>query len=392
MEESFDVIVFGATGFTGQLAAKRLATEPGLKLAIAGRNRAKLESIAKDCVHTPAIIIADSDDRESIIAMVRQGRVIANYAGPFALYGEAVVAACAEYGRAYCDITGETPFIRDMIDRYEAKAKASGACLIPMAGFDSVPADILAFIAMEEGERHSWQFNSLTHYYQVGGGFNGGTLATVLTIAEQNKSRLVANTNILIPYKKWQKGPRAVLTPTYEPLLKRWSAPFFMNFINASVVRRSLFLQSPDKPQLGNIDYTERLLLSGGRIGRLKAFAVTGTLGVVGALTTNRLGRQLLRKIGPSPGQGPSEKSRLAGFYRGTLIAREDGQARVIIKMKVKGDPGNQFTALSSAAVALLLAQGKARSTGFSTPSMALGNDLIQALEVRGVVFSTDYV
>ena len=121
--QSHDIIVFGATGFTGRLAALKLATQPGIKLAIAGRSRAKLEALADQCLHRPAIVEADASDKDSILAMVRQGRVIANFAGPFALYGESVIAACSELGRDYCDITGETPFIREMIDRYEAKAE-----------------------------------------------------------------------------------------------------------------------------------------------------------------------------------------------------------------------------------------------------------------------------
>ncbi len=389
---AYDVIVFGATGFTGRLAAIRLAAAPGIKLAIAGRNRSKLEEIAKLCSVQPGIIVADAGDAQSVKAMVNQGRVIANFAGPFALYGEAVIAACAELGRSYCDITGESPFIRDMIDRYQAKALETGACLIPMSGFDSVPSDMLVFLAMGEAERHGWQLTDLKHYVQVGGGFNGGTLESALTMGEQNKTHLLQNPNILIPDPAFARGPRVALAPTYEPLLKRWSAFFFMHFVNAAVVRRSLYLKHPENKDLGKISYSERMLFADGLSGKLQAYAVTSTLGMIGAMTGVGLGRSLLRKLGPSAGEGPSEKSRLEGFYRGTLIARDAERARLMIKMKYKGDPGNEFTCMSAAATAVLLAQGKATMTGFTTPSVAFGTHLIQALEAGGVSFSTDYL
>lgn len=388
----YDIIVFGASGFTGRLAAIRLAAEPGIKLAIAGRNLSKLEDVAKSCAVRPGIIIADAGDAPSVKGMVSQGRVIANFAGPFALYGEAVIAACVELGRSYCDITGESPFIRDMIDRYQAQALQTGACLIPMSGFDSVPSDLLVFIAMGEGERHGWRLTKLTHYCQIAGGFNGGTLESALTMAEQKKTHLLQNSNILVPDDAWARAPRVVLTPTYEPLLKRWSSLFFMHFVNAAVVRRSLFLKDPENKERGRIDYSERMLFGDGSMGRFQALAATGALGLMGAMTGNGLGRTLLRKLGPSAGEGPSEKSRLEGFYRGTLIAADDEQARVMIKVKFKGDPGNEFTCMSAAATALLLAQGQAMMTGFTTPSLALGSALIQALEARGAVFTTNYL
>jgi short subunit dehydrogenase-like uncharacterized protein len=388
---SYDVIVFGATGFTGRLAARRLGEEPHLKLAIAGRNRAKLEEIAASCKHKPAIIVSDAKDKDSVFAMVRQGRVIANFAGPFALYGENVIAACAEYGQSYCDITGESPFIRSMIDRYQVKAVESGACLIPMSGFDSVPGDLLSYLAMNEAERHGWRLSEMKHYYQVGGGFNGGTLETALNMAESKQTAMMQNDNVLIPNSSWANGAKPDLGPSYEPLIKKWSSLFFMNFVNTAVVRRSLFLRFPDKPAIGKISYQERMLVPKGPGGKAKAYAITAALAGVAAMTSNPIGRMVLRKLGPSAGEGPSEKAIREGFYRGTLIGREEGRPRVMIKMKAKGDPGNEFTVLAAATTALLLAEGKALMTGFVTPSTGLGDALVQALEAKGVSFSTEY-
>lgn len=388
---SYDVIVFGATGFTGRLAALRLGNEPNLKLAIAGRNRAKLEEIALQCKHKPHVLVADAKDKNSVFAMVKQGRVIANFAGPFALYGENVIAACADYGVSYCDITGESPFIRTMIDRYQAKAIESGACLIPMSGFDSVPADLVVFLAMNEAERHGWRLDEMKHYYQVGGGFNGGTLETALNMAENKQTQAMQNDNLLVPDTNWAHGEKPVFTPTFEPLIKKWSTLFFMNFVNTAVVRRSLFLRIPGNPAIGKISYEERMLVPKGPGGKAKAYVITAALGTVAAMTTNPIGRMLLRKLGPSAGEGPSEQAIRDGYYRGTLIAKEDGRPRVMIKMKAKGDPGNEFTVLAAATTALLLAEGKALMTGFVTPSTGLGDALVQGLEAKGVSFSSEY-
>ncbi|MBC7659113.1 MAG: saccharopine dehydrogenase NADP-binding domain-containing protein [Chitinophagaceae bacterium] len=389
-----DIVVFGATGFTGRLATLKLASDPSLHLAIAGRNRKKLEDLQKECAHKPAIIDADSKDKGSITAMVRQAKVVANFAGPFALYAEPVIAACSELGRAYCDITGETPFIRDMIDRYEHVAQATGACLIPMAGFDSVPADVMSYIALEEASRHGWDVDDLKHYYRVKGGFNGGTLLSVLTMAEQKKNKHLIDSNILIPDKKWAHNPKVEFKPTFEPFLKRWSAPFLMNSINTAVVRRSIYLRNPESRDSQNIAYTERSLLSKGRSGNLAAYGVIGALGIMDVMTGNGIGRAILRKLGPSAGQGPSEKSRKEGFYRGTLIAREKARPRLTVKMKASGDPGNEFTVLCATTIAKLLVKTEKTRTvrGFQTPTSALGDPLIAALEAGGVTITTAYV
>ncbi|RZA15406.1 MAG: hypothetical protein EOP10_26440, partial [Proteobacteria bacterium] len=228
----YDIIVFGATGFTGRLAAIALSAYPEIKLAIAGRNSKKLEEVASLCSERPGIVIADASDAKSIRSMVEQGRVIASFAGPFSLYGEAVIASCADLGRAYCDITGESPFIASMIERYAARARETGACLIPMSGFDSVPGDVLSFLALEEGQRHAWDLKELTHYYQIKGGFNGGTLHSALIMGEQDLGAVMSDANILVPDKSWAPNKKASLKPLYEPFLKRWSAPFFMDPIN----------------------------------------------------------------------------------------------------------------------------------------------------------------
>lgn len=390
MQNAFDIVVFGASGFTGRLAAKLLSDSTSLKIAIAGRSQAKLEKIAASCQRRPEIIIADSSDPASIHKMVESSKVIANFAGPFALHGEPVMKACAELGKAYCDITGETPFVREMIDKYEATANKNGATIIPMSGFDSVPAELLTHIALKESEKKNWHPDEMTHYYQLQGGFNGGTLASALNMAETQQTEKLNDRNILIPDPRWERGPRISYSPEYEPLLKRWSAPFFMHPVNSAVVRRSLYLSDPGKPEKGRISYRERMLLGDGIAGRAQAYAVTGTLAAVGAMTENSIGRSVLRKLGPNPGEGPSDKSRSKSFYRGRLVVKEKNQPRLLVKMDGKGDPGNELTVLFATETAKLLLEGREKTKGFTTVSQAFGEELIQRLKNKGVEFSSE--
>lgn len=193
MQTKFDLIIYGATGFTGQLAAQymmRRGIADHLRIAIAGRNLQKLEALQKSCEIKPAILIADSTQVTSIVQMVQQTKVILSLAGPFALYGEPVIAACAKFGVDYLDITGETPFIRSMIKRYQKQALETGARLIPFSGFDSIPADLSVYLGLAAARDRNIELDEMCFYYQIKGGFNGGTLASALNMAEHPSKQL----------------------------------------------------------------------------------------------------------------------------------------------------------------------------------------------------------
>ena len=387
----FDIVVYGATGFTGRLAAEYLSRMP-LRLAIAGRNRGKLEAIASGCAERkPAIIIADSADPASIRSLVQKTHVVANFAGPFALYAEPVIAACAELGRHYCDITGETPFIRKMITRYQAKAEASGACLIPFSGFDSVPAELTTYLALKEAAREGYTLDHLTHYYQLRGGLNGGTLASALTMAEQGESHVMMNPNLLIDDASWPKNPRSALGPKYEPVLNRWSAPFFMNPINTAVVRRSTFLRKRRGDGEKPFAYEERMLFGPKLAGRLEAQVAAVAMGAFAGLTALPIGRQLARRLGPKPGEGQADEKRQKNFYKGRLIGRSEERPRVLVTMECQGDPGNEATIRFASEIARLLHEEaqKPLGGGFTTPSVAFAEALIERLQAAGMKFET---
>lgn len=395
MQKKFDIVIYGATGFTGRLAVQNMTSTANcnnLRVAIAGRDAKKLEALQQACVIKPAIIFADSSIPESIDEMVRRTKVVLSFAGPFSLYGEPVIAACAKWGVDYLDITGETPFIHDMIQRYQAQAVASGARLIPFSGFDSVPADLMCYIAVNAARNQNVKLDHLTLYYQIRGGFNGGTLATALHMAEYADKRVMRNANCLIPDETFPPALPARLKPYYESVLSRWTAPFFMDPINKAVVRRSAWLREQADGNRQVFQYEERMVM-GNRFGYLYACLTTGLLATFQSLSRNSIGRRLIKLIGPKPGEGPSTKEREHGFFRGRLVCYDQSVCKLIVSMERSGDPGNEITVALACESAILAIENAfvTERKGFLTPSIAFGEALIQKLEQAKFRFKTEF-
>ena len=398
MKNRFDLVIYGATGFTGSIATKRLMESShlnGMRVAIAGRDKQKLEVLQTLCKIKPDIIIADSTNPASVEEMVQSTKVVLNFAGPFAKYAEPVIRACAKWGKHYLDITGETAFIRTMIDRYQSQAKASGACLIPFCGFDSVPADITTFLAFEMASENQIKLDQLSLYYLMKGGYNGGTLETALYIAENQSMADISNANILIPDDSWPKDKNDSFAPRYESNFARWSTYFFMAPVNKAVVRRSAWLRSRlnivSSDSQPNFHYKERWLMPE-KYGFIKACLSTGFVFVFSLLIHYSLGRKLVRKFGRASGQGPSEEQRLAGFVRVQLVGRSASQDKIKISMERQGDPGNEMTVALAIECAHLAVDNSfvTKERGFLTPSIAFGNHLFDRLKAAGFNFKTE--
>lgn len=389
MQNKFDLVIYGATGFTGRLAVQymmRSGIGDHIKVAIAGRDANKLNALKESCDIKPVIIIADSTHPETIEAMVKHAKVVLSFAGPFALYGEPVIAACAKWGVDYLDITGETSFISSMIDKYQQQALETGARLIPFSGFDSIPADITVFQALTAANHHGLLLDKMCLYYQIKGGFNGGTLATALYMSENSNRK-----NSMVPNSFWPKTSSSFsLKPHFESSIARWSAPFFMGPINKEVVRRSAWLRA----QLGKggepFQYQERVVM-GQRLGYLKAVLTAGILTAFYLLTKNNIGRKLLKRLGPKPGEGPSDDVRRNGFFRGRLVCYSKDVCKMIISMEREGDPGNDITVALACESARLAVENAfiPGLKGFLTPSIAFGEKLIQRLTEAGFRFNT---
>jgi short subunit dehydrogenase-like uncharacterized protein len=366
---SFDLILQGATGFTGQLAAKELALRApqGLHWAIAGRNRTRVDALAQK-LGVPGLV-ADGLDPMATDALAAQTRVILSCAGPFSRYGTLLVKACVQHGTHYADLTGELPWIQQVIAEHHQACVATGTTLIPASGFDSVPAD-LGVLAMRQKVGGDVPIQGFFH---VRGGLNGGTLRSGMALAEQGQLKSEATADAT--------GAKVFFVPS----LQRWAAPFLMAPVNESVVARTATLIESDSPGASpGTPYREYLLIRSCWKAHLMAAMLTSSHAMLNA----RLGRKLLRRFGPKPGEGPSEESMHNGFATLTLLAESLEAPLATLRWRWKGDPSNTITVHCLVQTGLALAAGEAQRAGVLTPASALGTTLFARLEKIGAVQS----
>ena len=255
----FDVILYGASGFVGRQTVAYFAKHAGqLNWALAGRSRAKLEAVRAACgsgAARAAIVEADADDDVALGALAAQASVVLSTAGPFALYGSALVAACVAHGTHYVDITGETPWARGLIDHHHAQAAKKGARIIPFCGFDSVPSDLGAWLVAQALRlQHGEACVSVKACFSLKGGVNGGTLASMFNAMNTGQTKLLADPFLLNPEgrRPQDASPHADPVSAHRDAdFNAWVGPFFMGPINTRVVRRSAALLSGrGKPKL----------------------------------------------------------------------------------------------------------------------------------------------
>lgn len=374
LPRTYDLILYGATGFTGRRCVEYLVKHApvGLRWAIAGRDLRKLELLSHE-VERPWVL-ADANDLESIDQMCSQTRVILSTAGPFALYSEPVVTACMEHQTHYVDITGETPWIKSLIDRYHERAQHSSVIILPACGFDSVPSDLGVWLLKERGA----PLEKVDAAFSLRGGFNGGTIASALNLAESGESRALSKRTLLCPedhgLTEQPYDPHAVF---WDSTRERWLVPFFMGPVNTRVVRRSASLMNYGD----GFTYQEWMKMTSG----LKAKLTLGALGIFNSGLKSRWGRHLIRLLSPRPGRGPSETAIREGYVKVHFLHRIDGLVRDSITLSVSGDPGNKVTCESVCEAALaLIANEQVVSGGVLTPMSALGNALWKRLNDRG--------
>jgi len=393
----FDVIVYGATGFTGSQAAEYFDDHVGgqLRWAIAGRNAARLEALRRDLRSAPEIVVADADDDGAIDQMVARTRVILTTAGPFARYGEAIVRSCATRGVDYVDITGETPWVRRMIDRYDAKAIASGAKIVPFCGFDSVPSDIGAHLLVEHFRAQGKTTRNVRAFQRAQGGINGGTIAS-MTNMMASADRHTFDDPLLLNPDEFRRSDEALAnrdpsSPEFDPDLKRWVAPFFMAPINTRVVRRSHALSSQwQQPYGDRFRYQEFWDLGEAAGYAGAAMAAFGQSFFTSLMRMPAVGR-MVAAIAPPPGDGPSEETMDNGYYECRLVGTADDGTKAWALVAGKGDPGNRATVKFVCESALALATQRDRlpggnpRAGLLTPATALGQVLVERLQRVGV-------
>ncbi|MFO0745300.1 MAG: saccharopine dehydrogenase NADP-binding domain-containing protein [Myxococcota bacterium] len=386
-----DLVLFGATGFTGRLVAEYLAKHraPG-RWAIAGRNREKLAALGFDV----PILVADAMDPVALAAVARRTKVVCTTVGPFAKYGSALVAACAEAGTHYCDLTGEVPWMRAMIDAHDAAARASGARIVHACGFDSIPSDLGTLLVQDAFRaRFGRPAEKVTAYYGASrGGVSGGTLASGFEMARAAKKdpavrRLLANPYALDP------DPTALRPPApderrlgWDRGLRKFTAPFVMAASNTRVVRRSHVLAG--EPWGPGFVYREVMATPASVSGLARAAAFTAAIGAFAAVMALDPLRELAAKKAPQPGEGPSKETRDAGFWSLELVA-EGGGDRLAYQVSDVGDPGYSSTARMLAEAALCLAHDALPArAGCLTPATAMGSALAERLRGAGLTLA----
>ena len=379
----FDIIVYGATGYTGRLVAEYLKDKVGLKWAMAGRSLSKLEEVRGliGAAADTALIVADASDPATLDAMVKLTKVVLTTVGPYQLYGNELVAACVANGTDYTDLCGEPAWMRQKIDQHDAAAKASGARIVFSAGFDSIPFDLGVMML----EKHCVDtFGSPSPRVKgrvraMKGTFSGGTAASLkATMAAAAKDRAVVGylTNPFSLSADFAGPPQpAGNKPEYDESLNSWATNFVMAPINTKNVHRTNHLLG--QAYGADFVYDEMMLTGPGEQGEAMAKHVASTPMMGGA-------------DDPKPGEGPTKEERETGFYDVLFVAEyPDGRTA---RFSVKGDrdPGYGSTSklISETAIALCEHNGPG---GVTTPGAALGERLVERLQKNaGLIFAVE--
>ena len=389
-DRNYDVLLYGAGGFTGRQTVAYFAEHapPDLAWAMAGPRRHTLEA-ARDAAHARLadsdLLVAPSQDQSAVDAAVASSRIVLSTAGPFALYGTPIVDACVRSGTHYVDITGESPWMREIAARYHERAQESGSKIIPACGFDSVPSDLgVLLMARYVREALGVPCAEVRSYFRLSGGLNGGTVASLLNMLDTPRR---ANATERHTARERDQRIRMVKRPQFDSAIGTWIGPFVMAPTNTHVVSRSLDEGAYDP----NFVYQEAMSYRS-PFAPAKALAASAGLGLLLAALKQPLTRRLVEPLLPKPGMGPSVKTMNTGWFSCDLIgiATNGRQARGLIRYD--GDPGNRATtvflcesALALALEADALPGGRARG-GVLTPATGLGDVLVKRLRKAGVV------
>ncbi|MFN0023094.1 MAG: saccharopine dehydrogenase family protein [Parvularculaceae bacterium] len=380
-EREFDLIVYGATGYTGRLVAdylvQRTGADPSLKWAMAGRSKAKLIEVRAeiDPLESTPLVVADAADPASLKAMTARARCVVTTVGPYQLYGEPLVAACAEAGSDYVDLCGEPAWMRAMIDKHDAAARKSGARIVFSCGFDSIPFDLGVWFTQEEAMK---EFAAPAREIKcrvrgMKGKFSGGTAASLkatMTAAFKDPSiiDLLKNPFALTPGFDGARQPSGS-NPMVDEALGVWVAPFIMAPINTKNVHRSNFLMN--HPYGKDFLYSEMMMTGPGEQGEKIAHAI--------ARDTSLMGDDA-----PKPGEGPTKEERDTGFYDILFIGETARGEKIRTFCKGDRDPGYGSTSKMIAESAICLVRDSAATPGgITTPAAAMGRALLKRLEAN---------
>lgn len=387
--KEFDVVIYGATGFTGRLVAEYLHSEYGdtdLKWAMAGRSSDKLAAVRNEMgiSEDVALITADSENAASLDAMCERSRAVITTVGPYQLYGEPLVAAAVKAGTDYVDLCGEPAWMHDIIERYDTKAKQSGARIVLSCGFDSIPFDMGVYFLQQHAKSHHGgpcpRIRGRVRAMQ--GTFSGGTAASFM----ETMKRAGRQPEIL----DWLKDPFSLIPdfdgpqqphgakPLFEEDLNSWSAPFIMASINTKNVHRSNALLAHQYGK--DFVYDEMMFTGPGEKGKAMADMLS---------KHNTFGDNP-----PKPGEGPSKDERENGFYDVLFIGTTPDGKMTTASVKGDKDPGYGSTSKMISEAALTLVHDRPHDVvggGVYTSAPAMGDALIKRLEAHaGLTFKIE--
>jgi short subunit dehydrogenase-like uncharacterized protein len=389
---NYDVVLYGASGFVGRQTVAHFAQHGGnVRWAVAGRNEGKLREALKEAGADVPVIVADAHDAAALDALAKQTRVVLSSAGPYALYGSELVAACVRQRTHYVDITGETPWVRDLIDRHHEEASHNGTRIVPCCGFDSVPSDIGAWLVVQAMRA---QFGEdcveVKASHSMKGGLNGGTLASMMNMLEGGDDKRFNQPFLLNPEGTTPADTAAhadPFAPHNDADFDAWLGPFVMGPINTRVVRRSAALLGYGKA----FSYQEYMRFGKGPAAAVAAAGVSAaTLTGQGMVSLSPMRKLItgMASLGPAPGAGPSVAAMDGGSFRCELIGRSATGHVVRAKVADQGDPGNRATTkfVCESALALALQERDLpKAAGVITPSVCFGDVLVQRLRAAGM-------
>jgi short subunit dehydrogenase-like uncharacterized protein len=402
-ERRYDLVLHGATGFTGRLVAEHLAARlharsaaPGaraLRWALSGRTRSRLEAVRHALPPSPAggepdLLVADAADPDSLDRLARSTRLVISTVGPYALHGSDLVAAVVRAGTDYLDLSGEPAWMASQIETHEEGARRSGARIVFSCGFDSVPFDLGVLFAQQEGLRHlGAPVTQVSGRLRGGkGGVSGGTVASLIESIDAARAdpavrKLMGNPFALTPGFRGARQPSSSRTRR-DPHTDGWLTPFIMSGINTKTVHRTQFLLG--HPSGGAFTYDEMQMTGAGFTGWLRARLLqSGIRALVTLLALHPTRKLLVGRILPRPGAGPDVAPGNRGRYDLLFIGTSESGARIRVSVGAEEDPGYQSTARMLGESALLLLETPSAG-GIWTPGALLGTTLIERLTTHG--------
>jgi short subunit dehydrogenase-like uncharacterized protein len=398
--KKFDIIVYGATSFVGQIITRYMHQQfanGSIVWAIAGRSLTKLQQLS-DSIGLSGIelIVADSADEDTLRQMCAQTTVVMSTVGPYALYGDLLVRVCAATGTHYCDLTGEPQWIRKMQLRHEADAIKSGARIVHCCGFDSIPSDLgvhfLQRLASEQFGQTCDRINM--RVANIKGGASGGTIASMVNMVKEAVSDAELRKELKDPYSLCPPGhgfsaPQPDVKIEYDNVYGSWIAPFVMTGINTRVVHRSNAMSNNSYG--AEFQYEEAVVTGQGAKGKRMARAATwGVNALMVGLAVPPLRWLLETVVLPKPGDGPNEKAQLEGSFDLVFLGSTAKGDTIGCRVTGDRDPGYGSTAkmLSQAAACLAKDVPAEVAGGFWTPATIFGDRLIERLEAHaGLTF-----